>query len=187
MSWGLQDLSSWPGIKPVPPATEAWSLNHWSAGKVTVNSFLVIFVFEGITPVLLFTELRVGKAQVGKLEENSRRHRNCRHVYSPQDGAVSRHAVFFHGAPSRHSHRGFSGGAYIGHDAHVQCYKWSQMLHNHAKSLFTKCGVRARGHGSKRAWPLPYWLICSFSIFYPFRLSHLTIRAQSVSCDIPLS
>ena len=141
------EISSWPTIKPVPPATEAWSLNYWTAREVTVNSFLLIFVFEGITPVLLFTELRVGKAWVGKLEENSRRRRNCRHVYSLQDGAIARHAIFSLGGPSRHSHKGFSGGAYIGHDAHVQCYKWSQLLHNHAKLLFTKCGVRARGHG----------------------------------------
>ena len=26
-------LVPWPGIKPVPPALEAWSLNHWTAGK----------------------------------------------------------------------------------------------------------------------------------------------------------
>ena len=29
-------------------------------------------------------------------------------------------------------------------DAHAQCYKWSQLLHNHVKSLFTECGVRGR-------------------------------------------
>ena len=30
---GMQDLSP-PGIKPVPPAVEAWSLNHWTIGPV---------------------------------------------------------------------------------------------------------------------------------------------------------
>ena len=111
------EISSWPRIKPVPPATEAWSLNYWTASEVTVNSFLLIFVFEGITPVLLFTELRVGKAWVGKLEENSRRRRNCRHVYSLQDGAIARHAIFSLGGPSRHwIHKNMSLPALLGKD-----------------------------------------------------------------------
>ena len=29
--------------------------------------------------------------------------------------------------------------------AHTQCYKWSQLLHNH---VFTKCGAKARGYGA---------------------------------------
>ena len=29
-----------PGIKPVPPALEAWSLNHWRAKKVPTSNFL---------------------------------------------------------------------------------------------------------------------------------------------------
>ena len=31
---GLQDLVSWPGIKPGPPALGAWSLNHWPTREV---------------------------------------------------------------------------------------------------------------------------------------------------------
>ena len=31
---GLRDLSSLRGIKPAPPALEAWSLNHWTAKEV---------------------------------------------------------------------------------------------------------------------------------------------------------
>ena len=27
-------LVPWPGIKPMPPALEAWSLNHWTLKKV---------------------------------------------------------------------------------------------------------------------------------------------------------
>ena len=49
-------------------------------------------------------------------------------------------------------------GQAVHHDRHAQCYKWSQLLHNH---IFTKHGVRARGHGL-RAWPPPFWLICFF-------------------------
>ena len=32
----------------------------------------------------------------------------------------------------------------------------------------------------------PSWLICSFPTLHPFRVSHLTIYAQSISCDISL-
>lgn len=32
----------------------------------------------------LFTEPRIDKAQVGELEENLRRYRNCRHIYPLQ-------------------------------------------------------------------------------------------------------
>ena len=54
--------------------------------------------------------------------------------------------------------RAISGAAYIGtheqrwcvakhghHDVHTHCYKLSQLLGNHAKSVFTKHGTRARG------------------------------------------
>ena len=30
---GMQDLVSWPEIKPGPPAFGAWSLSHWPPGK----------------------------------------------------------------------------------------------------------------------------------------------------------
>ena len=33
-------LVSQPGIKPVPPALEAWSLNHWTAREVPQGLFL---------------------------------------------------------------------------------------------------------------------------------------------------
>ena len=31
-AWGI--LVPWPGIEPVPPAVEAWSLNHWTTREV---------------------------------------------------------------------------------------------------------------------------------------------------------
>ena len=38
-----------------------------------------------VTPVVLlftlFAELRVGKARAKRLEEDTRNHRNCRHIY----------------------------------------------------------------------------------------------------------
>ena len=37
----------------------------------------------------LFTEPRVGKARAGKLEESSRSHGNCRHVYSLLTGIAT--------------------------------------------------------------------------------------------------
>ena len=33
-SWGRQDLFRWPGIKHVPPAMEAWDLNHRATRQV---------------------------------------------------------------------------------------------------------------------------------------------------------
>ena len=33
---------------------------------------------------------------------------------------------------------------------------------------------------------MPSWLICSLSTFHPFRVSHLTVYAQFIFCDIPL-
>ena len=33
-SHGMWDLSSRPGTEPVPPAVDAWSLNHWTAKEV---------------------------------------------------------------------------------------------------------------------------------------------------------
>ena len=32
-------LVPWPGIRPVPPALEAWSLNHWTAREVPVYMY----------------------------------------------------------------------------------------------------------------------------------------------------
>ena len=34
-SCGMQDLVPWPGIEPRPPALGAWSLSHWTTGKVS--------------------------------------------------------------------------------------------------------------------------------------------------------
>ena len=35
-----------PGIKPMPPAVEAWSLNHWTAREVPVLHSLLPFLFS---------------------------------------------------------------------------------------------------------------------------------------------
>ena len=35
----MQDLSPPPGTEPVPPAVEAWSLNHWTTKEVPYPSF----------------------------------------------------------------------------------------------------------------------------------------------------
>ena len=88
-----------------------------------------------------------------------------------QSSSSNRHAVSSCGCSSGFSHKGFSGGAYIGLDAHAQYCKPSQLLHNHAKSLFTKRGVRARGRGVRQpdhchlGWfALSLRLLCSVSI-----------------------
>ena len=38
---------------------------------------------------------------------------------------------------------------WVHHDTQKQCYKWSQMLHNHGKSLFMKHEAKARGPGAR--------------------------------------
>ena len=38
---GFQDRNSRPGIKPGPPAVEAWSPNQWTAREFTVGSLFV--------------------------------------------------------------------------------------------------------------------------------------------------
>ena len=37
----------------------------------------------------------------------------------------------------------------VHHGMHAQFCKWPQLLHNHAKALFTKRGVTAKGHGAR--------------------------------------
>ena len=39
MAYGI--LVPWSGIKPVPPAVEAWNLNHWTAKEVPLLAFLI--------------------------------------------------------------------------------------------------------------------------------------------------
>ena len=52
-------------------------------------------------------------------------------------------------------------GQAVHHDRHAQCYKWSQLLHNQAKSLFTEHGMGPEGWGvtvrvrSERTWLMP--------------------------------
>ena len=45
---GFWDLP-WPGIKPVPPAVEVWSLNHWTVREVhqslVSSSYFLYFLF----------------------------------------------------------------------------------------------------------------------------------------------
>ena len=40
---GLWDLVPWPGIKPMPPALDVWSLNHWTAREIPLYWVLVLF------------------------------------------------------------------------------------------------------------------------------------------------
>ena len=54
--------------------------------------------------------------------------------------------------------KSISGGVYISHDAHVQRYKWSLLLHNHAVIIYKMWGEGERTWGGK-AWPPPSWRI----------------------------
>lgn len=50
----------------------------------------IFFPFQSVLLFTLFSEPRVSKARVGKLEENSESLRNCRHVYFLQAGAAAK-------------------------------------------------------------------------------------------------
>ena len=58
---GMWDLSSPPGIKPVPPAVKAQSLNHWTTREapfclsLASDSFGVFFLLQTDTPGCLST------------------------------------------------------------------------------------------------------------------------------------
>ena len=39
-------LAPQPGIKPVPPAVEAQSPNHWTAREVPIRLFIFLFLLE---------------------------------------------------------------------------------------------------------------------------------------------
>ena len=43
MAWGI--LVPGLEIKPIPPASEVWSLNHWTAREVP-NMFLKLYTFS---------------------------------------------------------------------------------------------------------------------------------------------
>ena len=47
-----------------------------------ISVLLILFVMPIVLLFTLFTEPRVGKAQVKRLEENLRSYRNCSHGYS---------------------------------------------------------------------------------------------------------
>ena len=51
-------LVPWPGIEPMPPAVEAWSLNHWTAREVLTFFFVkYIFFFTMVYHCLLRTTI----------------------------------------------------------------------------------------------------------------------------------
>ena len=41
-------LASWLGIEPMPPALEAWSLNHWTTREVPRPSYQCILIYQYI-------------------------------------------------------------------------------------------------------------------------------------------
>ena len=118
----------------------------------------------------LFAEPRVGKARAGKLEESSRSRRNCRHVYSLQTGAAAK--GFLRWGLYTFTEPKWPMAKQVQCDMHAQCYKWSQLLHNHTTSFFTGCGARGpksstfailaiwcfptAPHSSTLAWRIPW-------------------------------
>ena len=114
----------------------------------------------------LFTKPVVGKMWAGKLEENSRSYRNCRHIYSLLAGTATAAADTLYSLLSwliqEHNHRQSHGAirqpqrllrwCFYRHITQsspwpseylVTRYKWSQLLHSH---VFTKRGARGPDH-----------------------------------------
>ena len=56
---GIWDLSSQEGIESMPPALEAWNLNHWTTREVPRSFFKNLFfntIFKGYTPFIVITK-----------------------------------------------------------------------------------------------------------------------------------
>ena len=122
--------------------------------------------------ISVFAEPTVVKARAEKLEESSRSRRNCKHVYflltstaavaadmlysltaDPADAAIMQSQGLFRGSLYRQTEQKQPVAKWVHCDTHMQCYMWSQLLHNH---VFTKHG--ARGCGVRK--PQLSWLIC---------------------------
>ena len=108
-----------------------------------------------------------------------RSHRNCRHIYSLPAGTAaiaadrlysllswltqqtqlwgSSNTATLSGAHTGILHK-VSVTEWVPRDGHVQCYKWSQLLHNHYLQNVWQ-GQEAMGQESLT---VPSWLICSF-------------------------
>ena len=154
-----------------------YTVDPWSTRIWTVSCCIIL----PMTPIVLlhltacWTQGRQGVN--GKLEENSRGCRDCRHVYSLLTGTCSlsshRHAVFSCGWPGGHSHNAASRafqveliyvfrtkvarGQRVHRDVHAQCSECSQLSRHRG---FTARGVRVRGRG-RESLTVPSWLICS--------------------------
>ena len=54
-----------------------------------VSVWLILFTMPIVLVFTLFAEPRIGKAQAKRLEEDSRSHRKCRHIYSLLAGTAA--------------------------------------------------------------------------------------------------
>ena len=127
--------------------------------------------------ILLFAEARVGKEWAGKLEEDTRSQKNCRHISSlltgtaaitvdmlyslvvdPADIAIMLPQGLFRWSLYRFTEQKWPVVKGLHRDTHMQCCKWSQLSHN--------CIYKTRGESKRlwgeRAWPPSSLLICSF-------------------------
>ena len=62
--------------------------------------FLILLTVPTVSLFKLFTEPRVGKVQLKRLEEDSRGQRNCRHIYSLLADAAATAVDMLHSLPS---------------------------------------------------------------------------------------
>ena len=110
------------------------------------------------TLLTLFAEPRVGKAQTKRLEEDSRSHKNCRYVYSllADAAAIAGDALYsLLSWLTQWTQLCISKCLHflvelteacctqpvtkqVPCEAHVQCYKWSQLFHSHCSHIWAR-------------------------------------------------
>ena len=122
------------------------SPRHMSRSQVagSYGNFIFSFFEEPpVFPFTLFTVPRLDKAYIGKLEENLRNRRNCRHVYcfqagttaiaaaaklysleaDPVDTAIMQPQGLFRWSLYIFTEQKWSVAKQVHRDMHVQCYK----------------------------------------------------------------
>ena len=85
-----RSLVPWPGIKPIPPAVEAQSLNHWSARKVLMLKYLSV---QFSCSVWLFATAWTAARQASLSITNSR---SSLKLMSIELVMPSNHLILFH-------------------------------------------------------------------------------------------
>ena len=133
----------------------------------SLYTFILLFI--------LFAEPKVGKVWAGKLEENSRSRRNCRHIYSLMAGDMAKGASQVGLIYYTFTEQKWPVAKPVHCDVHAQSsYKWSQLLRNHV--------FRERGVGSRRVHGAEGLTIAFLAnLLFPYRSHHFMANRRGES------